>query len=92
MDDNSPFLLKPGYVAMLLDPSEFAYRTGKALRAISIQRKPDCWQIVLRAGDHNGGALYSLFAAVTLSEALERALSALSSKGGSRYWHPDKYG
>ena len=91
MDDNIPTLLTPGEIRALVDPHDFAYYTGLPLRGISYTLTPQGWQVIFRAIHQTKGPVYCLYVAVDLETALRGLLTMVSSKGGSRYWYPDKY-
>lgn len=84
--------LQPGHIRAILDPQVFAVYTGVAIRGLSYKRIDGAWRIIVKGTKRDGSLVYSLFAAVELEDAIHKLLTLLSSKGGMRYWHPDKYG
>lgn len=83
--------IQPGTVVCLLDPKEFAYQTGVALRGYTIQDKGAQWQVIFRGTRRGGEKVYCLYVAVVLEEAIQGLFRAVTGKGGSRYWYPDKW-
>lgn len=83
--------LQPGHVRMIVDPQVFATYTGKAFRGLSFHKVADGWRVILKATKRDGTFVYSLFAAGELEDAIHGILTMVSSKGGERYWHPDRF-
>lgn len=82
----------PGHVQALVDPKHFAWVTGVKLRGYTVKEIPTGWQVIVKGNLGDGTPVYSLYAAGELGKALTGVLRILGSKGGSRYWHKDKYG
>lgn len=83
--------LQPGTVKSILDPQEFAYQTGVNLTGFSVSLKPEGWQAIFRGTKRNGSPVYCLYVAVELDRAIQGLFQAVTNKGGSRYWYPDKW-
>lgn len=84
-------VIHPGTLKSLLDPQEFAYQTGVSLRGFSVTEYPDGWQAIFRGRTRQGKPVYCLYVAVDLEATLQGLFQSITSKGGSRYWYPDKY-
>ena len=84
-------VIHPGTLRSVLDPQEFAYQTGVSLRGFSITEVAAGWQTIFRGRTRRGGPVYCLYVAVDLDESLQGLFQAVTGKGGSRYWYPDKY-
>lgn len=83
--------VNPGTIAAMLDPQVFAYETGIHLRGYSVSRRDGEWQVIFRGTTRAGKKVYCLYVAVDLGDALGGLFDAVTGKGGSRYWYPDKY-
>jgi hypothetical protein len=83
--------IQPGTIKCLLEPQDFAYNTGVTLRGYSATRKGNDWQVIFRGSSRTGENVYCLYVAVDLGAAWEGLFAAVTGKGGSRYWYPDKY-
>lgn len=83
--------LRPGNLKSLLDPQEFAFQTGVALRGFSVTQKSGDWQAIFRGVNRKGENVYCLYVAVDLEGALEGLCRAITGRDGDRYWYPDKY-
>lgn len=81
----------PGTMLALLDPQEFAYQTGVALRGFAVTEKPEGWQVIFRGTRRGGSFVYCLYVAVDLGAAIQGLYDAITGKGGMRYWYPDKW-
>lgn len=84
-------VVHPGTLQALLDPQEFAYQTGYALRGFSVTEKAGGWQVIFRGTQRGGQFVYCLYVAVDLDDAIQGLYNAITGKGGRRYWYPDKY-
>lgn len=78
-------------LGLYLDPHEFAYLTGKTFRGLTISERADGYNIIMRAYDRRGKALYAMITASHPVIGLLQLLNGLSGKGGEVLWRHDKY-
>lgn len=83
--------INPGTIQGILDPQQFAWDTGVTLRGFSVTAVSEGWQIIFRGTKRDGSAVYCLFVAVEIPEALQGLYSSICNKYGARLWYPDKY-
>lgn len=80
-----------GYKAFELDPEEFAFKTGKQFRGFTITPKDGLWNVIFRAYDRDGHAVYAMGTYDNPAVGSAVLLHALSAKGGESLWRSDKF-
>lgn len=76
---------------VVLDGKVFAWYTGLPFRGLTITQYSTMWNVVLRATNRQGVNVYAMVRVHDPLEGLGQLMEMLSSKGGSRHWHVDKY-
>lgn len=72
-----------------LDPQQFAMDTGKVFRGLTITKKDNDYNIILRATDKEGVAIYALFQSESVEDGFKELLEILLSKQASYFWRFD---
>lgn len=83
--------LTPGTFRCLTDPHLFAQETGVSLKGMSFTKKANGWQVILRGNRRGGQPVYCLYVAVVLEDALQGLFEMITTRGGKRFWYPDKF-
>lgn len=76
---------------LLSDPQEFAHLTGRHFRGLTISENGTGYNVVVRAFDGEGNALYAMNQHTDPYTGLKELLAALSTTKGSVLWRRDKY-
>lgn len=76
---------------LLFDTKDFAFDTGVNFRGLTISENGAGFNIVIRAFDTNGNAVYAMSQHEDPHEGLKLLLCVLATPKGSHLWRRDKY-
>jgi len=75
----------------VLDEKEFAFVTGVAFRGMTISQHSAWWNVVVRGYQRDGTPVYARTVGPEIDGTVRDLLLALSSPGGGKLWHFDRY-
>jgi len=75
-----------------IDLKHFAFETGMVFRGLTISKKEDYWNAVIRATDQKKNAVYCINQGETPQEAIEGLTTLFTLKNTSYIWRLDSWG
>jgi len=74
---------------LVFDEQAFAFETGYAFRGLTISKKEDGYNCVLRATDAKGVHVYSIWQGEDPVEGFEKLWEGVTSKEAQYFWRLD---
>lgn len=73
------------------DIETFTWLTGKKFRGLTVSPKNGGWNVIVRAFDGSGRAVYAMSWDSSMEKAALALFSALGTKAGDKLWRHDKF-